>query len=67
MRLVRLTELKIGVKTKWMRRRKGWPWAVTDTTSACCGKTVMAVRRMDTGVNTAEEGCEMRSAAALQA
>ena len=38
-----------------------------DTTSACCGKTVLVVRKMDTGVNTAEEGCEERAAAALQA
>jgi len=38
-----------------------------DTTSACCGKTVLVVRRMDTGVNITEEGCEKRSAAALQA
>ena len=37
------------------------------TTSACCGQTVLVVCRMDTGVNTAEEGCEERAAAALQA
>jgi len=36
MRLVRLTQLKIG-----------------ETTSACCAKTVLLVRKMDTGVNTA--------------
>ena len=38
-----------------------------DTTSACCGKTVLVARRMDTGVNTAEVGCEEGAAAALQA
>ena len=30
-------------------------------------ETVLVVRRIDTGVNTAEEGCEERAAAELQA
>ena len=49
MRLVRLTQLKIG-----------------ETTSVCCGKTVMLVRKMDTGFMTAEEGCDLRSSATFQ-
>ena len=38
-----------------------------ETTSACCGKTVLLVRKMHTGFNTAEEGCEVREEAAMQA
>jgi len=40
---------------------------IGETTRACCGKTVLLVRKTDTGFNTAEEGCEVRAAAALQA
>jgi len=40
---------------------------VFETTGACLRKTVLLVRKMDTGFNTAEEGCEVKAAAALQA